>query len=341
MRFNRPLPIVFAVVLLAGTLRADDAPENEPALRAAIEKALARLEKAATNYVTHRDCFSCHHQALPIVALARARQRGIPVDEAKITEQAAFSRMWFDTKVEGMRQGKDVPGGDITTGYALWALAEAGAETGETTDAMVQFLQVRQKPEGNWVASANRPPMEASRFTATAFALGALRGPFSAKQAALAPLMTGQAASWLRRGETQSTEDLAMRLWGLSRAGVGDAELQPYRDAVLKSQGDDGGWAQLPEMTSDAYATGQALFLLAESGFSAREPAYRRGIAWLLANQRDDGAWVVETRSRPVQTFFDNGDPGGESQFISIAATSWATLALLSTLEPEREDGGQ
>ena len=35
---------------------------------------------------------------------------------------------------------------------------------------------------------------------------------------------------------------------------------------LLAGQHDDGGWAQTPGMTSDAYATGQALVALGESG---------------------------------------------------------------------------
>ena len=50
---------------------------------------------------------------------------------------------------------------------------------------------------------------------------------------------------------------------------------------------------------------------------------------YLLKTQRDDGGWVVETHSPPVQKFFDNGDPGGKSQFISFPATAWAVMALL------------
>ena len=45
-------------------------------------------------------------------------------------------------------------------------------------------------------------------------------------------------------------------------------------------------------------------------------------------NQKDDGSWLVKTRSKPIQKFFDNGDPHGKNQFISISATSWATAAL-------------
>ena len=44
---------------------------------------------------------------------------------------------------------------------------------------------------------------------------------------------------------------------------------------------------------------------------------------------------IHQTGSRPVQVFFDNGDPGGKSQFISFLATGWATLALLESC-PEK-----
>ena len=63
------------------------------------------------------------------------------------------------------------------------------------------------------------------------------------------------------------------------------------------------------------------------------DAAYRKGVSYLLKTQRDDGAWIVETRSKPIQIFFDNGDPGGKSQFISFAATGWAVLALLEAVE--------
>jgi N-acyl-D-amino-acid deacylase len=56
-------------------------------------------------------------------------------------------------------------------------------------------------------------------------------------------------------------------------------------------------------------------------------------VDYLLRTQCDDGSWLVETRSKPIQVFFDNGDPGGNSQFISFAATGWAVLALLETID--------
>ena len=57
--------------------------------------------------------------------------------------------------------------------------------------------------------------------------------------------------------------------------------------------------------------------------------AYRKGVEYLLKTQTAEGAWLVPTRSKPVQRFFDNGDPGGKDQFISFAATGWAVQAML------------
>jgi N-acyl-D-amino-acid deacylase len=103
---------------------------------------------------------------------------------------------------------------------------------------------------------------------------------------------------------------------------------QAARERLLAAQREDGGWSQLDGMESDAYATGQSLFVLQDTGFATDELAYRRGVEFLIRTQCEDGSWFVQTRSKPIQVFFDNGDPHGEHQFISIPATSWAVAAL-------------
>jgi N-acyl-D-amino-acid deacylase len=85
----------------------------------------------------------------------------------------------------------------------------------------------------------------------------------------------------------------------------------------------------LPDLDGDAYATGTVLLALRGAGVATTDPAFQKGVNYLVKTQKPDGSWLVETRSKPVQIFFDNGDPGGKSQFISFAATGWATLALL------------
>ncbi len=61
----------------------------------------------------------------------------------------------------------------------------------------------------------------------------------------------------------------------------------------------------------------------------ADDPSYRRGLAFLIRTQEADGSWHVTSRSKPFQTYFESGFPHGKDQFISIAATAWATAALV------------
>ena len=90
-------------------------------------------------------------------------------------------------------------------------------------------------------------------------------------------------------------------------------------------------------MASDPYATGQVLCCLYVVGAVDRDHAvFRRGIEYLLQKQCEDGSWQVKTRSKPIQTYFESGFPHGKSQFISIAGSSWATMALLLSLPAGR-----
>ncbi|HMJ61716.1 MAG TPA: prenyltransferase/squalene oxidase repeat-containing protein, partial [Bryobacteraceae bacterium] len=100
-------------------------------------------------------------------------------------------------------------------------------------------------------------------------------------------------------------------------------------DALLNKQGADGGWAQIPYLDSDAYATGVVLHTLYVSGLTTPDaPAYRRGIAFLLRTQFPDGSWYVRSRAPKFQPYFQSGFPFDHDQWISTTATAWAAMAL-------------
>jgi hypothetical protein len=85
-------------------------------------------------------------------------------------------------------------------------------------------------------------------------------------------------------------------------------------------------------LKSDAFATGQTLYVLSLAGFTAERPEIKRGIDFLVATQKSDGSWPMMSRSTP------NGDPGSSKLLtpINCAAGSWATLGLARLVPKEK-----
>jgi N-acyl-D-amino-acid deacylase len=311
-------------------------------LRTAIARALRRVEQGAESYTTHRDCFSCHHQAMALQALASARRHGFEGSPAVVRHQVDFTLAYFKPKHERIAEGKWMPGGNTMAAYALVALQAAGQPADDTAAALVRYLLVRQRPDGSWPALTQRPPTEGSTFTNTALAIRGLKAfDYSRAGGAAKDLpdriahALAQGKSWLLANAPDSTEDKVFRLQGLVASGAAPEAITAAQQLLLQEQRPDGSWAQLHDLAGDAYATGSVLMALHAAGLKSSSPAFQKALRFLLAAQTPEGAWIVSTRSKPIQIFFDNGDPGGKSQFISQAATAWALLALLEST-PER-----
>jgi len=294
-------------------LTADDT------MRTAVQRAIPLIQKSAATYIEERSCFSCHHQALTVMALGRAKLTGFTVKDKIISAQSKFTLEYFTDRKERLPKGEDVPGGPYSVGYALAGLAAAREPSNETTQALIQYLLKKQNMDGSWRIRTHRPPLEDSHFTATALGLKAMPKTDHARKA----------SQWLVKTQAKSTEDHVFKILGLHWAGM-KKETKVAAEALLELQHKDGGWAQRPEMKSDAYATGQALTVLKQSGILKSDSTqYKRGVAWLLENQKPDGSWHVKTHSKPIQKYFESDFPHGKDQFISISATCWAVMALL------------
>ncbi len=349
-------PVIALVWLVAvSTLvgeRQDNGIDDNQKLEPRIRKSLELLSSSARVYTEEQECFSCHHQALPVMTLRLAQQQGIEVAATTIGQQAKFTRDYYQQRQERIEKGAGVPGGSYSAGYALLTLAAANAPADSFRDAMVQYLQKKQNDQGHWRIGTHRPPLEDSDFTATAVSLAAIHWADRVSSSQDLQQRLVNARKWLRTAEPKTTEDRVFQLFGLAWAQEGAAQrmatplsAQPYRgwstpedqrvarqqaSQLLKLQREDGGWGQLPTLSSDAYATGQALCCLHVVGALDKEDKdFQQGIEYLLKHQYEDGSWQVRTRSKPIQTYFESGFPHGKSQFISIAGSSWATMALL------------
>lgn len=342
MRPSRISVFLFAACLVGvGTASAADAPGEvapEPAvLRSAIGKSLPLLTAGARGSMEKRErCFTCHNQGMPIMALVAAQSRGIAIDADELRKQVQFTADFLAKNRENYLAGKGQGGQSDTAGYALWALDNGGWKPDATTTAVTEYLLQWQRDLGHWKPQSRRPPTEQSLFTSSYVALRGLRTFGTPEQRGRTDRRTEQVLAWLVKTPAEDHEDRVFRLRALHAAGAPEAEIRGAAKTLLGSQRADGGWAQLDDMASDAYATATALVALHQAGgLATTDAAYRKGLRLLLTTQLDDGSWHVKTRSNPVQTYFESGYPHAADQFISIAAAGWATTALALALPLE------
>jgi hypothetical protein len=223
-----------------------------------------------------------------------------------------------------------VPDVPATGPYILLGMA-ADAYPGDAyTDAIVFNLAAKQFPDGSWRPWAPRPPIEFSPVTSTALTARALKVYAPPARRAEFDKRIAAAREFLRNVNPRTNEEKAMRLLGLEWSGAPRNEVAAAAKAVISAQRADGGWSQLDTLGSDAYATGQALYALRlAGGISANDPVYRKGADYLLRTQETDGSWRVASRSFPFQPYAESGFPHGKDQWISAAATGWASMALM------------
>ena len=301
---------------------------DAPIIRDSVEKAISLLQKSGPQFVKVSGCTSCHHQSLPQMTVGMARERGLAVDEQISQQQVKAVLAMFKPVREIMLQGTaKLPDPPILASYALIGLAAEGYAPDETTDTMAHLIASKQLADGSFRVIPARPPLESSDFTAAALSLRALQlyGKNPAGPVA-------RATAWLEVATPRTHEDRVMRLLGLSWAKSDPAHLAKAARAILADQRPDGGWGQLPTLETDAYATGQALVALNLSGqVAASDPAYQRGVAYLLRTQLADGSWLVRSRAFPFQPYRESGFPHGKNQWISASGSSWAAMALTLT----------
>jgi N-acyl-D-amino-acid deacylase len=339
MKSMKPVAVLLLSIFFSGTLLAED-------LEIAVRNGLDRIQQAADRWHSNETCFSCHHQTLPMLAVVESARLGHNADAAWLKSQADITRDYFKSFVEEMNQGAHVPGGAATVGYGLWALSLDDRPADEITTAMVNYLlqiqgAVRRQDgprdfskleNGRWIASCRRAPMQASMIGDTVLVLIGMEKYATPDQIDRLKTAREAAAKWLASAALNNQQDRLWKLWGLHQLQGDQEQLLKIRAAIIAAQRDDGGWSESDDRSSDPFSTGQTLFMLCRTGTLATDPVAIRARDYLLRTQHADGSWLFESHVKPVQPFFDNGDPHGKHQFISTAATAWATTALMQLL---------
>jgi ankyrin repeat protein len=315
---------------------------DETELRVACSKAINLIQQSQVVWYQRQTCTSCHHQLLPEIPFKLARQRGVHLDE-NIAADSTAKAFGYLKDLDAAVQGYDYI--DVLfDGWALVAAQTAGVRPSLSTAAYAKFIANRQSADGSWPTIDSRPPQAHSVFATTAVCASALES-LPARHAAEKAARVQRAREWFLAAEPRTIEDRVFQILGLRWTGASEEALKPAADRLLVQQNPDGGWSQLPTLASDSYATGSVLVALHEgAGLEADDPAYQRGVTFLLRSQQPDGSWRTKSRLHPpapVSPPYVSAEfPHGRDQFISIMGTSWALTALLHAIPATKPHSG-
>jgi len=344
------LSALFVGVLSQASRAEEPAPFPEATkeqIHSAVERAAKYLQAECASWLDTRKCAACHHAGMPLWALAEAGQQGYAVDKKFVTDRTE-SLLGSKDKLLGSRifpNPADKPdprpqGRGLNMGLPFLAVAARSLPALE--EGQKQSLQLiaeeivkKQQPDGSWefFATLRRPPINESQTTDAAWIIMALQAETGKDSPETQRAALAKGIAWLEAAKPADLhQDKALKVLLAARAGQPREKMQAAIDELFALQRADGGWSQtVPEPKSDAFATGQTLYVLSLAGDTAERPEIKRAINFLVATQAADGSWPMISRSTP------DGSPGSSKLLtpINCGAASWATLGL-ARLVPKR-----
>ncbi len=329
------------------TVPAAIRPATTEQVHQTVDRAIGYLQTESAAWLNTRKCAACHHVPMPLWALSAAERQGYAIDK-KFLADTTESLLGSKDKLMASKifpKPADPPdprpqGRGLNMGLPF--LAVAAQSLPSLKEGQIQSLRLvaeeivkRQQPDGSWefFATLRRPPINESQTTDAAWIIMALAGATEpAAPESLRPALS-KAIAWLDAAKLSDLhQDKVLKVLMGARSGKPREAMQTTINELLALQRADGGWSQtVPELKSDAFATGQTLYALSLTGYTAERPQIKRGIDFLVATQKADGSWPMISRSTP------DGSPGSAKLLtpITCAASSWATLGL-ARLAPKR-----
>jgi len=316
-------------------------PATPEQIQRSVEHAIGYLQTESAAWLNTRKCAACHHVPMPLWALGEAERQGYTIDKkfvADTTEALLGSRdKLIASKIfpnpadppDPRPQGRGLNMGLPFLAVAAQSLPSLEEGQQQSLKLFVEEIVEKQQPDGSWefFASLRRPPINESQTTDAAWIIMALAGETGPEAPESQRAALSKAIAWLDSAKPSDIhQDKVLKVLMGARSGSPRETMQTTIDELLALQQADGGWSQtVPEMKSDAFATGQTLYVLSLAGYTSERPEIKRGIDFLVATQAPDGSWPMTSRSTP------DGSPGSSKLLtpITCAASSWATLGLV------------
>lgn len=305
----------------------------------AVVRAICYLQTESAAWLNTRKCAACHHVPLVLWALSEADRHGYTIDQqflADTTESLLGSKdKLLASKIfpnpadppDPRPQGRGLNMGLPFLAVAARSLSALSEGQKQSLKLVTEEIVNKQQPDGSWefFATLRRPPINENQTTDAAWIIMALAGDTGPAAPERQRSALAKARAWLTGARlSNNLQDKVFKVLLAARDGKSRGEMEASINELFALQRADGGWSQLADAPSDAYATGQTLYVLALAGYTVERPELKRGIDFLVATQKPDGSWPMTSRATP------NGEPGSATLLtpITCAASSWATLGL-------------
>jgi hypothetical protein len=319
-----------------------------PQVQQTVDRATKYLQTESAAWLNTRKCAACHHVPMPLWALSEADRQGYAIDK-KFVADTAESLLGSKDKLMASKifpdpaappdprpQGRGLNMGLPFLAVAAQSLPALNEGQKQSLKLIAEEIVKKQQPDGSWefFATLRRPPINESQTTDAAWVIMALQGQTGPDEPKSQREALAKAVAWLDKAKRSDLhQDKVLKALLGVRSGKPRKALQTTIDELLSLQLADGGWSQtVPQLKSDAFATGQTLYVLSLAGLSAERPEIKRGIDFLVATQKADGSWPMISRSTP------DGSPGNAKLLtpITCAASAWATLGLARLVPKEK-----
>lgn len=336
----------------ASRVRADEAADRQAAVKKSVESAIGWLQDRGETWKDSRQCASCHHVTFMTWAMQEAKRHSIAVDE----ELLKTANEWFfaegdPSKLFAKPSAEEEDYSNPVSMVSLTALLTESNNPNEAANRaaiarVFQSIADAQEADGSWKPFFGRKPLSAPREALALWLTNLTNLPN--QPAELRTLMAEprrKAKEWLKTHHDDGESHVeALRLWMLADDGT-DAEATAAQiERLIKQQREDGGWSQSEARASDAYATSHVLYAFQQAKVAPDNPAFQRGVDFLLKTQTKDGSWLMISRENPPVLVFAvsavtrkpvkiGEEPPAASatrniEPISFVATAWTTVVL-------------
>ena len=284
------------------------------------ENAARYLDTSSLHWQKSHNCASCHGNMGYL--FARPALSSVLKDSGEVRGlyEEYVTKRW---KEQPPQDAQEIV--VVASGLAFNDLQTTGRLHPITRQAL-RVMWNSQREDGGWTWHKDYPPTESDEhYGVTLAALITGIAPDRYVETEEARRGLEKIRMFLKNNPPLSLHHRAMIAWASCYVSdlMNNEQRAKTLDELLTLQRPDGGWStpglladwkDLKRLdgkphdtkTSDAYATGFTIIVARELSVSSNDTRMRRGIEWLLSNQRVSGKWFCRSPAKDSQHYFSD-----------------------------------